>query len=56
MAFGEWIVNHDWDEVKGNPSEMANALGNTLDQAMQAFFPGFQEDSGATRNPGSILI
>ena len=38
-AFGQWIVNHEWGEVVGNPSEKAEALGITLDRAMETFFP-----------------
>ena len=38
-AFGQWIINHDWSEIKGNPSEKAEALGLTLDRAMGVFFP-----------------
>ena len=38
-AFGQWIIDHKWDEIVGNPSEMAQALGNTLDEAMSTFFP-----------------
>ena len=39
LAFGEWIEGHNWDEIRGSPSEMAAALGETLDKAMEAFFP-----------------
>ena len=39
LAFGEWIVGHDWSEVKGDPSQMAEALGDTLSRAMETFFP-----------------
>ena len=36
LAFGEWIVGHQWEEVRGSSSEMASALGTTLDRT---FFP-----------------
>ena len=39
VPFGEWITGHDWHEITGDPSQMAEALGPTLDQAMEAFFP-----------------
>ena len=38
-AFEEWVRDHDWSEVSGDPSEMASALGKTLNKAMEAFFP-----------------
>ena len=38
-SFGEWILEHDWSEVRGDPSCMAESLGKTLDRAMDAFFP-----------------
>ena len=38
-AFGQWILNYDWPEITGDPSQMASALGRTLDWAMGAFFP-----------------
>ena len=39
VEFGNWIINHDWSEVRRDPSEMAEVLGNTLDRAMSVFFP-----------------
>ena len=39
IAFGEWIASHDWTEIVGDPSSMAEALGKMLDKAMEAFFP-----------------
>ena len=39
VAFGEWILDHGWSEISGSPSEMAAALGRTLDKAMEVFFP-----------------
>ena len=39
VAFGEWLVGHDWSEVVGDPSQKAEALERTLDQAMSVFFP-----------------
>ena len=38
-AFGDWISNHDWSEIQGDPSDMVKSLGATLDQAMLVFFP-----------------
>ena len=38
-AFGDWILGHEWGEIKGDPSTMAAALGVMLDKAMEAFFP-----------------
>ena len=38
-AFGEWIVGHNWAEISGTPSDQAEALGRTLDSAMESFFP-----------------
>ena len=39
VAFGVWILEHDWAEVVGDPSDMAASLGRTLDMAMSVFFP-----------------
>ena len=39
MVFGDWIVSHEWSEITGTPSQMAQALGTTLDRAMRTFFP-----------------
>ena len=38
-AFGQWIIDHDWLKITGDPSEMTEALGKTLDRVMEAFFP-----------------
>ena len=38
VAFGEWLINHDWI-LTGDPSAMAAQLGATLDRAMSVFFP-----------------
>ena len=32
-------MSHNWSEIVGNPSQMAQALGETLDRAMSTFFP-----------------
>ena len=37
-AFGDWILDHDWSEIRGNSSEMAESLGRTLDRAIDSCF------------------
>ena len=38
-AFGEWLADHPWAETVGSPSDKAEALGTTLDWAMNQLFP-----------------
>ena len=45
VAFGEWISSYPFEEVRGAPSEMAEALGRTLDWAMSFFLPPCGEET-----------
>ena len=55
-AFGEWIMNYPWNEVRGSPSEMAEALGTTRDWAMSFFFPLVVRRLHFDQDLGSICI
>ena len=50
-AFGDWIVSHEWSEITGTPSQMAQALGMTLDWAMRTFFPLITHRLRSDQNP-----